>query len=141
MIGDGLGTGVYQIEVGVFGIGNGAETETSVLSMKEHLSALGDKIGGRGGNADTQIHNHAVLELLCRPQGDCFTVQFLFIYHFCTSLTHPSLGLTTIRSTHIPGVTIISGFNSPSSTTSSTSAIVIVDAPANVALRVLEVPR
>src|SRR5262245_66675695 len=113
--------------------------------MQQDFDSRGNVIRAQCGHADAEIHDETVLQLSRNPTGDDFSFR---------QFAHDSfiLGLTVrfsmrfsyplawkIRWTKIAGVCTASGSSWPTSTSSSTSAIVMRRAVAITGLKFLAV--
>ncbi len=107
--------GVDQIGVLLPGGGRGAHPEHPVLAVQEDLAVDGEMVADQGGQADAQVHIGAVGDVPRHPGRELVARQALH-----TAL--PRTGRT--RWTKMPGVTIASASSAPTSTSSSTSAMV-----------------
>src|SRR5512136_878963 len=96
-----------------FRAGDSAESQNSIFSMEGDRSAFRDEISSQRRNASAQIYDCSIFKFLCHSESDCLSIQFLF-----HRAPPPD---TTMRCTNIPGVTTVSGSNSPAFTISSTS--------------------
>mmetsp|Transcript_35012 Transcript_35012/g.84607 ORF Transcript_35012/g.84607 Transcript_35012/m.84607 type:complete len:314 (-) Transcript_35012:774-1715(-) len=67
---DGLLAGVDEISIHGLLRGVGPDAQEAVLRVQGDVDAGADEVGGNGGDADTQVHVVAILELQSRPTRD-----------------------------------------------------------------------
>src|SRR5262249_47246587 len=106
-----------------------AEAEDAVLAVEHDLAIRRDEIRHQGRQADAQVDIRTVGDVLGGAPGDLPTRQR------CRWRAHLAPATWTTRSTKMPGVTIISGSSSPSSTNSFTCTTVRSAAIAMVGLK------
>ncbi len=140
---DGLLAGVDEVGVDLALRGVGTHAEDAVLGLENDLHALRDEVRDERRHADAEVHVHPVLELLRRAPNDAVPVELRHPQPFRTVRRSMRLtrGATTTRLTKMPGVSISSGSSAPGSTSSSTSAIVILPAVAAIGLKLRAVFR
>src|SRR5690606_436210 len=97
-----------------------AHADDTVFRVQHDLAPFRQVVAHLGGQADAQIDDTAFGDVLGHAGRHLLTIQRC---HFCSPTA-------TTRCTNRPGVTMASGSSSPSSTTASTWAMVVLAAVA-----------
>ncbi len=83
----GMGApGVHQVVVLQPLFRGRTHADEAVFRLEEHVAPLGHVVGHQGGQADAQVDNRTVGQLLGHPPGDEF-LHLLFVHHASSSRT------------------------------------------------------
>ena len=122
----------------------GPHAEDAVLGLEDHLHPRRDEVRDERRHADAEVHVHPVAQLLRGAPDDAVPVELRHRpqpFRTVRRSIRLTRGATTTRLTKMPGVSISSGSSAPGSTSSSTSAIVILPAVAAIGLKLRAVFR
>src|ERR1051325_10163447 len=137
----GLLAGVDEVGVDVFVARERPQSEDAVLRLQDDFDPLGDAVGHERRHADAEVDVIAVAQLLRGAADDLFAVQWHRYFLTVRCSMRLARLATTRRWTKMPGVWMQSGSSSPSSTSSSTSAMQIFPAVAAIGLKLRAVLR